>query len=87
MPGVRHMPDPVASQAIEWMVLLRSGAADAHERTAFEGWRRADPLHEAACQRIERMLGRMDACPANAASRTALLAPLAKRGRVSGRAR
>lgn len=83
MTAVRRVADPVACQAIEWMVLLRSGDAGAHERSAFEGWRRADPLHEAACQRIERMLGRMDACPANAASRKALLAP-AKRGRAGG---
>jgi transmembrane sensor len=67
--------DPVASQAIEWMVLLRSGIATAHEQSEFEGWRRADPRHEAACQRIERVLGGMGAGLVNTASRKALLQP------------
>lgn len=84
MAAMPHVQDPVASRAIEWMVLLRSGVANAHEWSEFEGWRRADPLHEAACRRIEQVLGRMDSCPFNAASRKALLAPLKRRGRVSG---
>ncbi len=70
------LQDPVASQAIEWMVVLRSGTATARDRSDFEGWRRASPLHEAACQRIERVPGRMEICAVDVASRQVLRQPV-----------
>ncbi|PAT00514.1 MAG: hypothetical protein BSR46_02105 [Candidatus Dactylopiibacterium carminicum] len=56
------LADPIANQAVEWMVLLRSGAATIQDREAFEGWRDADPRHEAACRRIEGVLGGLAQC-------------------------
>lgn len=49
--------DPVAKQAIGWLVLLRSGEAQALDREAYLAWRRANPAHEAACAHLERTLG------------------------------
>lgn len=49
--------DPALSQAVEWMVLLRSGQASSRERAAFEAWRTADPAHDAACERVNGALG------------------------------
>jgi transmembrane sensor len=83
MPAALDSTDPVVSQAIEWMVLLRSGAVTARELSEFEGWRRADPRHEAACQRIERVLGGIAASPVDAVARKALLKPVTRR-RVMG---
>lgn len=54
--------DPIVSQAIEWLVLLRSGAASDVDAQAFAGWRRADPRHDAACRRIENVLGGLAQC-------------------------
>ncbi|QLF93603.1 FecR family protein [Pseudomonas sp. ABC1] len=49
--------DPIARQAIDWLVLLDSGEACDADRLAFAGWRRADPRHEAAAARLEQALG------------------------------
>ncbi|WP_170116000.1 FecR family protein [Brenneria roseae] len=53
----RHINDPIAEQAIEWMVLLRSGEATQTDYDDYQHWRRANVLHERACQRIEQTLG------------------------------
>lgn len=54
----RHMDDPIAEQAIEWMVLLRSGEATQTDYDEYRRWRYENPLHERACQRIEQTLGK-----------------------------
>ncbi len=84
MSATLDIKDPVASQAIEWMVLLRSGEVSAREIAEFEGWRKADPRHEAACQRLERALGKMTACPVDAAARKTLLKPVGRRRAMLG---
>ena len=79
MPAALELKDPVASRAVEWMVLLRSGNATARDVAEFERWRCADPSHEAACQRIERVLGGFASCSADPAARNALLKPATRR--------
>lgn len=79
MTAALNVDDPVACCAIEWMVLLCSGNATARDISEFEGWRRADPRHEAACQRIERVLGGFASCSADPAARNALLRPVGRR--------
>ncbi|WP_437882065.1 DUF4880 domain-containing protein [Pseudomonas sp. LRF_L74] len=49
--------DPVAQQAIRWMVLLRSGEASAEDQRAYRQWRQADARHERACSHLEQHLG------------------------------
>lgn len=49
--------DPVAQQAIRWLVLLRSGEAGLEERHAFIEWRLSNPRHEQACAHLEATLG------------------------------
>lgn len=75
--------DPIAAEAIDWAVRLRSGAADADEFGAFAAWRRADPRHEAAAARMEQALGVFADLPAAATARRglrrALLAAPARR--------
>lgn len=48
--------DTVKQDAIEWLVLMRSGEATPQDVAAFEAWRKLDPRHEATCQRIEKSL-------------------------------
>ncbi len=52
--------DPAVSQAVEWMVLLRSGRAGSREAAAFETWRTEHPSHGAACERVAGALGVVD---------------------------
>ncbi|MGS1108311.1 FecR family protein [Achromobacter anxifer] len=40
-------------QAAQWFTRVRSGTLRDDERRAFDAWRRADPLHEAAYQEME----------------------------------
>ncbi|EKT4482706.1 DUF4880 domain-containing protein [Pseudomonas putida] len=51
--------DPVAQQAIQWLVQLHSGEMTDAERRAFEKWRAEHPSHELACRRIEQTLGHL----------------------------
>ncbi|HDV6327624.1 TPA: DUF4880 domain-containing protein [Burkholderia cenocepacia] len=51
--------DPVAQEAIDWEVRLRSGEISQAERDAFLAWRRADPAHEEAWARLQQRLGRL----------------------------
>ncbi|MEC5318111.1 FecR domain-containing protein [Brenneria populi subsp. brevivirga] len=78
----RHMSDPIAEQAIEWMVLLRSGEATQTDYDDYQNWRRENVLHERACQRIEQMLGQfqplLKTLP-HEPIRQALLAPSSRR--------
>lgn len=58
----RHLPDrmkrhtvsfdTVTLEAIDWMVLLRSGEATPAERSAFDAWVQRDERHGAAWQRL-----------------------------------
>jgi len=52
--------DPALAQAVEWMVLLRSGQVGAREKAAFESWRTKDPAHGAACERVAGAFGAFD---------------------------
>ncbi|MGQ0591143.1 MAG: FecR family protein [Gammaproteobacteria bacterium] len=54
-------PDPKAlsDEAIEWLVLLRSGRAGAAERLRFAEWRARSPEHHRAFEDAERLFGLM----------------------------
>jgi len=56
---MRPSLDPVAQEAVAWMVQLHSGEMSAAEREQFQLWRAADAAHEQACRRLERTLGRI----------------------------
>ncbi|MBA0188206.1 FecR family protein [Pectobacterium odoriferum] len=76
------MDDPIAEEAIEWMVLLRSGEATQTDYDEYRRWRYENPLHERACQRIERTLGKFQpllAALPHEPIRQALLAPSGRR--------
>ncbi|MGJ7565323.1 FecR domain-containing protein [Variovorax sp. GB1R11] len=45
----------IALQAAQWFFLIQSGEATPAERTRWTRWREADPLHEAAWQRAEKV--------------------------------
>ncbi|CAN5587118.1 FecR domain-containing protein [soil metagenome] len=47
--------EAVALQAAQWFFLLKSGEANAAEHDDFARWRTADPMHELAWQRAERV--------------------------------
>ncbi|MDH0647532.1 FecR domain-containing protein [Pseudomonas sp. GD03858] len=50
--------DPVAEQAIAWMVRLRSGYDDARQQALFQQWLRCDAANAAAWEQLQRGLGR-----------------------------
>ncbi|BES85205.1 sigma factor regulator FemR [Pectobacterium araliae] len=50
-------PDPIAQQAIEWMVLVHSGEMTDEQWRSFERWRNTDVEHDKACRMLESMLG------------------------------
>lgn len=52
------LDDPVAEEAIEWMVLLHSGEAEADDRRRLAEWRARDPRHDQAWQRLQGTLAR-----------------------------
>lgn len=72
--------DPVARQAIDWIV--RQGASELSdaERRAFADWRASDPRHEAALAHLERSLGAFAELPGSAATRSSLRRALAAPG-------
>ncbi|HBZ1520421.1 TPA: DUF4880 domain-containing protein [Klebsiella pneumoniae] len=75
-------PDAIALQAIEWMVLLRSGEATDDDYQRFEGWRKASDKHDAACMKIESTLGKIERLSLNMPAeqvRKSLLAPSSRR--------
>ncbi|ENO83964.1 FecR family protein [Thauera linaloolentis] len=83
--------DPIAGEAIAWMVRLGAGDASAAERAAYAAWRQADPRHEAAAVRLEQAIGAFARLPdsgaARAGARRALLAPPNRRktlGKILG---
>jgi transmembrane sensor len=81
-----ELNDPIAQESIEWLVLLKSGAATSEDVSAFEGWRSSDPRHDAAIRRIEMTLGLFElAGDTRTATRAALLLPSAGRRHALGR--
>jgi transmembrane sensor len=54
----------VLREAAQWLVRLHSGHADAADHAACEAWRCADPAHEKAWQRAERLSQKFGAVPA-----------------------
>ncbi len=69
--------------AVDWMVLLSSGAVAAADRTRFEHWRQADPRHAAAWETVNAAVkGTFDALGQGGQRRAAeavLQAPPARR--------
>lgn len=62
-------PDTAAiDQAVGWLVTLWSGQAGPDDRAACERWRRADPSHEAAWQRVQALDRQVSALPAQLAN-------------------
>ncbi|ATG22188.1 iron dicitrate transport regulator FecR [Ralstonia pickettii] len=51
------LDDRIAEQAIQWIVVLRSGTASEADRQRFAAWQEADPAHAAAVQRLQGALG------------------------------
>ncbi|MBK4999953.1 FecR family protein [Pseudomonas sp. S31] len=78
--------DPSASAAVEWMILLRSGTANAEDIEAFKSWRDASPLNETACKRIEKTLGHFETLTESGlpekAVHSSLMAPIRRRSAV-----
>lgn len=52
------LDNPVAEQAIEWMVLFRSGEATPDDYRRFTLWNAADPRHSQAWERMQAVLQR-----------------------------
>lgn len=78
----RKSVDDVAEQAIEWMVLLRSGEATPDDEREFAAWRACSAEHDQACARIEATLGRIPlrlTPTEHQAVRSTLLAPSRRR--------
>ena len=75
-------PDDTAQKAIEWMVLLRSGDASEEDFCQYEFWRYSDERHDAACRKIEAILGKIQSLNRTMPSenlRQTLLAPSGRR--------
>lgn len=53
----------VLRAAAQWLVRLHSGQADARDHAACQDWRAADPAHERAWQRAERLSQKFGAIP------------------------
>lgn len=57
------LPRAVARTAAQWLVRLHSSQATAAQRDALDRWRSADPLHELAWQRAERLHAALGGLP------------------------
>lgn len=51
--GAAPLPPAVVDAAVDWLVHLWSGEATEASRAQWQGWRAADPLHDAAWRRVE----------------------------------
>ncbi|MFY8325217.1 FecR domain-containing protein [Pseudoalteromonas sp. ZZD1] len=49
------IPDHIVKQAIAWRICLESGNVQPKELDDYQHWRKADPMHELAWQRLEMM--------------------------------
>jgi transmembrane sensor len=65
----------IARQAVQWWVELRSNELSAARRALWQRWRAADPVHEAAWQRIELVGGRLAEIPSPLAKAALSAAP------------
>lgn len=68
MTALPPAPSPdtaVLREAAQWLVRLHSGRAGEADRAACEAWRHADPAHERAWQRAERLSQKLGAVPAS----------------------
>jgi len=63
-PAGAAVSEAVALRAAQWFFLLRSGEASAHDRACWQAWRAADPAHELAWQRAERLSRMLGELPA-----------------------
>lgn len=77
-------PDPVATQAINWIVLLHSGEMTESEHAAFLEWRAEDSKHDEACRRIEQTLGHLPQLGASPTLRKVLHRPSNRRQFLQG---
>lgn len=85
-PGVAdtpRVPPAVARQAVQWWIELKSKSADRHRLAAWRDWRDADPVHEAAWQRIEAISGRLAEVPAPLVKAALAAAPASMQRRRS----
>lgn len=57
------LPRAVLRMAAQWLACLHAGEATAAQREACAQWRRADPLHELAWQRAERLQAALGTLP------------------------
>lgn len=57
-------------EAADWLVCFQSGEVTERERARFERWRASSPLHAAAWQRAEAVLGDFAALPPDTARQT-----------------
>ena len=57
-------------EAADWLVCFQSGEVTERERAQFERWRARSPLHAAAWQRAEAVLGDFAGLPADTARQT-----------------
>ncbi|CAN7200450.1 FecR domain-containing protein [Pseudorhodoferax sp. LjRoot39] len=57
------LPRAVLRIAAQWLACLHAGEATAAQREACAQWRRADPLHELAWQRAERLQAALGTLP------------------------
>ncbi|MEN0108096.1 MAG: FecR family protein [Pseudomonas sp.] len=51
----------VNEQAADWLLQLNEPGANEHTRAAFEAWKRQDPRHAAAAERLQGFIGQMTA--------------------------
>ncbi|TDV36494.1 FecR family protein [Paraburkholderia caballeronis] len=80
--SVQPEGDAILAEALQWLVTLWSGEASRDEHEACERWRRANPAHEAAWQRVQSLDERLGAVPASLAAPTLRGARLRARRRA-----
>ncbi|MCQ6255162.1 DUF4880 domain-containing protein [Pseudomonas sp. Q11] len=70
MSAVEALPEGVIRTAIEWQMRLRANANNAELHRQLNDWRRHDPRHELAWQRLQQVGGLFKASPLPDAART-----------------
>ncbi|MEK6383238.1 MAG: FecR domain-containing protein [Paraburkholderia tropica] len=68
--SIQPESDAILNEALQWLVTLWSGEATRDEQEACERWRRANPAHEAAWERVQSVDNRLGAVPSNLAAPT-----------------
>ncbi|OZI24893.1 DUF4880 domain-containing protein [Bordetella genomosp. 7] len=77
-------PDPVAREAIAWWVRLQSGQGGAATEQACRRWRAADPRHEQAWSRLQRLSGMLREVPSDLAHAHFIPPPRSRRTVLKG---